>query len=420
MRIQKAHLILLASFSSIMGGLGLMNSIGIYQAWIASHQLADLSSGKIGWIFGLYNFLVFFCGIQIGPIFDVHGPRFLMVIGSTLLVIMFVCLGFCYAYWHFILVVGLIGGMGTSFIFIVPVATIGHYFHENRGAATGFAFGGGSLGGVMFPLLLQHLGPEIGFAWATRAIGLITLVLLIPGLFLSCPPSEKPKARRNILPDLTILKSTPLALTTIGVFFIEWGFFIPLEYLASYALHEGMSTQLSSLMIVFLNAASFFGRWIPGIMADRVGRFNTLIITNAFCLVAVLAVWMAARGNVAATIVFAILFGFGSGSNISLVPVCVGELCATEDYGRFYTTVYTIVSFGALTGVPIAGEIVSRCQGEYWGLIVFAGCSYAAGLVCFVTVKMMLSKRKGEKGEKDEEGEKSEEGENGEKCEDRK
>lgn len=51
----------------------------------------------------------------------------------------------------------------------------------------------------------------------------------------------------------------------------------------------------------------------------------------------------------------------------------------------------------ALTGVPIAGEIIHRCQGAYWGLIAFAGCSYAAGLVCFIIVKFM-QERKGKKG----------------------
>jgi hypothetical protein len=48
----------------------------------------------------------------------------------------------------------------------------------------------------------------------------------------------------------------------------------------------------------------------------------------------------------------------------------------------------------ALTGVPIAGEIIHRCEGEYWGLIAFAGCAYAAGLSCFIAVKL-LQKRRG-------------------------
>jgi hypothetical protein len=50
-------------------------------------------------------------------------------------------------------------------------------------------------------------------------------------------------------------------------------------------------------------------------------------------------------------------------------------------------------SIRALTGVPIAGEIIHRCNGEYWGLIAFAGCAYAAGMLCFIGV--LVLKRKG-------------------------
>ncbi|KAJ5416348.1 hypothetical protein N7491_011383, partial [Penicillium cf. griseofulvum] len=345
-----------------------------------THQLSSLSHSEISWIFGVYNFLIFFGGLQIGPIFDAKGPRALLWIGSALLVIMFIALGFCEKYWHFFVVLGVLGGIGTSFIFIVPVASIGHFFLRRRGAATGLAMAGGSIGGVIFPIMLEKLAPKIGFAWTTRAIGLVTLVLLFIGCLLpsSSPesPPEKSKSKResikSLLPDLTILANPLLALTTAG-------------YITSYALYHSVSPDLAYLMVVFFNAGSFPGRWIPGILADKVGRYNMLIYTNLLALVAVLG----HGGNVAATIVFAVVFGFASGSNISLVPVCVGELCPTEAYGRYYTTVYTIVSLGALTGVPIAGEIIQRTNGEYWGLIAFAGCSYAAGLMCFFAVKLL-------------------------------
>lgn len=52
---------------------------------------------------------------------------------------------------------------------------------------------------------------------------------------------------------------------------------------------------------------------------------------------------------------------------------------------------YFLIS--ALTGVPIAGEIIHRCEGAYWGLISFAGCSYAAGLICFISVKILQNKK---------------------------
>lgn len=53
----------------------------------------------------------------------------------------------------------------------------------------------------------------------------------------------------------------------------------------------------------------------------------------------------------------------------------------------------TYVFSRALTGVPIAGEIINVCEGQYWGLIAFAGCSYAAGLSCFIAVKLLQKKR---------------------------
>jgi MFS family permease len=43
--------------------------------------------------------------------------------------------------------------------------------------------------------------------------------------------------------------------------------------------------------------------------------------------------------------IFATLFGFGSGSAISLAPVCFGQLCKANDYGRYYGTGYIPVSF---------------------------------------------------------------------------
>lgn len=345
-----ANLVLFGSFCAIMGGLGLMNSIGIYQSYISSHQLRGVDEGQKAWIFGVYNFMVFFCGIQIGPVFDVYGPTWLMMGSLMLFITTYVALGFCQLFWQFVIVLGVIAGAATSIVFVVPVATLGQYFFVRRGSATGLAMSGGSLGGVMMPLVFDHLSEEIGFAWTTRVIGLVTIVLLLIGCMTVRRRKSFTENRANrvksILPDMKVLANPPVSLMTAGVFLIEWGFFVGLEYVASYSIENGMSKKLAYLMVVFLNAGSFPGRWLPGVVADKFGRLNTMIITNVLCIVAMFAIWLPAKGNVAAVIVFSVVFGFASGSNISLVPVCVGEYCSTEHYGRYYTTVYTIVSFG--------------------------------------------------------------------------
>lgn len=250
-------------------------------------------------------------------------------------------------YWHFIIVFSILGGMGTALIFVPAVAAIGHFFQTGRGNATGIATTGGSIGGIIFPLMLENLFSKIGFAWSTRAMGFVFLVLLTLGYIL-IRSRLPPKPGGNVLPDFRIFRHVPFSLTTAGVLFVEWGLFVPLSYMSSYALAHGFSTTFSYRILAIINAGSFFGRWLPGYLADHIGRLNTMILTVLLCLVATFALWLPAADSTAFLVVYAVLFGLGSGSNISLVPVCVGQMCKTEEYGRYYATCYTIVSFGSV------------------------------------------------------------------------
>ena len=291
-------------------------------------------------------------------------------------------------FWHFILTFSLLGGIGTSLIFTPAISAIGHFFLINRGSATGLASTSGSVGGIIFPLLLPKLFSTIGFAWAIRVMGLIFLVLVVIANLL-IKSRLPPKAGASMWPDFRIFKDEIFALTTIGVFFIEWGLFIPLTYISSYALHYGISPTFSYQLLAILNAGSFFGRWLPGYFADRFGRFNLLILTVCLSLIMILVVWLPARGNLPATCFFAVCFGFTSGSNISLTPVCIGQLCQTEEYGRYYATAYTIVSLSCLTGVPIAGQLLAVDGGDYRGLILFTGMCYFGGLICIIAARVL-------------------------------
>lgn len=248
-------------------------------------------------------------------------------------------------FWHFILTFSILGGVGTSLIFTPAVGAIAHYFSRRRGGATGLAATGGSFGGIIFPLALQSLFPRLGFGWSVRLLALIFLILLvIANIFIRT--RFPPKSGSNVWPDFRILSDATFALTTAGVFFVEWGLFVPLSYISSYALANGVPFAFSYQLLAVLNAGSVFGRGIPGYVADKLGRFNTMIATVALCLVSVLGIWLNVGGSIAGLCVFGVLFGFASGSNISLTPVCVGQLCEPEVFGRWYGTCYTIVSIG--------------------------------------------------------------------------
>jgi MFS family permease len=273
------------------------------------------------------------------------------------------------------------------------MAAISHFFLVRRGYATGVAMTAGSVGGIIFPLMLQRLFPLVGFAWATRIVGLILVVLLgLTNLLVRSRLPRKPAANlRSVTPDLTVFKDLPFTFVTVGIFLMEWGLFIPLTYITTYAVSHGHSSSFSFKILSILNAGSFLGRFSAGLVADMIGRLNTLILSIGCCVIACFALWLPAGDSTAMIIVFAIIFGVVSGSNLSLSPVCVGQLCRTENYGRYFASCWMLVAFGTLTGLPIGGSILAICNGEYWGLIVFAGLSYIAAMICLIIARVQAA-----------------------------
>ena len=268
--------------------------------------------------------------------------------------------------------------------------------------------------------MLQKLFGTIGWAWGTRVLGFILALLCSLALYLTesrLSAVDRAKAAaeagsaipvigtnfKAMLPDPSVFfkQRGHVFLVACGTFFLEWGLFVPVTYLPQYAVSTGsISPTFAAQLTAIMNAGSMPGRAVPGLIADKVGRFNTILITLAMCMVSVFALWLPAcllddshsDARLGLVIGFALIFGFASGSNISLTPICVGQLCDTKEYGKYYATCYTLVSFGTLTGIPIAGSLISITGGppeqSYWGVILFTGLCYVASFLCYGWVRI--------------------------------
>ena len=91
----RAWLVVFGSFCAMFMVFGIVNSTGAFQDYFSSNQLRSYSSGQIGWIFSLNLFLVFLCGIYTGVIFDAHGPKIVLAVGSLAMVLSMMLLSFC-------------------------------------------------------------------------------------------------------------------------------------------------------------------------------------------------------------------------------------------------------------------------------------------------------------------------------------
>jgi len=235
--------------------------------------------------------------------------------------------------------------------------------------------------------MLNSLFERVGWGWAVRILAFLSFTLCAASNFL-IKSRLPPALNANVHPDIRIFKNITFLWTTIGIFLLEFALFIPLTYITSYMLHKGFNDNFSFNMLAVLNAGSVFGRALPGWWGDKFGPFNSNMLAIVLAIVACFAIWLPAGHTTAGIIFFMLLIGFSSGNNISISPVCIGRLCKTQHYGRYYATTYTLVAVACLVSIPIGGEIITSNGGEYWGLIVFTGAIYLGGLFALQMAKV--------------------------------
>ncbi|GAB7347458.1 hypothetical protein MBLNU459_g4374t2 [Dothideomycetes sp. NU459] len=376
------------------GGLaacfGWINCIGVFQDYYQTHQLKQYSPSTVAWIPSLETFMMFFIGPFIGYAYDGYGPRWILVAGTFFHVFGIMMTSLATEYYQFILAQGICSAAGASMCFYPAMSALPTWFFRRRAAAFGLAAAGSSIGGVIFPIMVSRLVPRIGFGWAMRCAGFLILALMIIANLTvksRLPPHPKPFGIRQFIQPLTEM---PFFLTTLGCFCFFFGLFLPINFIILQARSLGMSARLASYLIPILNGASFFGRVLPGIVADKVGRFNTMIFMCFFTGIIVFALWIPAAAN-APIIVFAILYGFGSGSFVSLAPSLVAQISDVREIGVRNGTLFAIISFAALCGNPIGGAIVNSMSGRYLGLQIFCGVMCLAGATSILGARIVLA-----------------------------
>jgi MFS family permease len=277
---------------------------------------------------------------------------------------------------------GILGGLSSSILWTTSIATLGHWFSHNRGLATGLATTAGGFGGVLYPIMFTQFVKRIGFAWTMRSFALLSAVCLLLGTLLL--KTRLPRnARARLALDWRGFQDIRFLLTMSAIFILDWAVLVPPAYITTSASHHNLDS-ISPHILAILNAASVFGRALPGPIADRVGRFNVMILCSAICTASIFGLWYPFGSDVPGLIVFALTYGFFSGSAYSLTPVCVSQLCKAEEYASKYGTAYGVVSLATLAGVPLSGSILSVDGGKrYDYLILFCGATYALATVLF-------------------------------------
>lgn len=362
--------------------------VGAVQDYISTHQLSAYSVRDVGWITAVLVFLTLFLGVQVGPLFDRYGPRMLLICGSAASVISYFLLAECTEYWHFMLALSILGGVSSAVVTTVAIAVLSHWFYRRRAFASGLNMAGSSAGGAIFPLLLRTLFQKYGWTWSIRIVAFIALGCYTAGIILvkgRLPASELTRATI----DFRAFKAPRLCFLAIAVFAFEFIIFGCAALLPTYVRYTGLNLDVQFYSLTVLNSMSLLGRIVPGFLADQMGRFNMLLFLALVTLIVMASVWIPFGAHGEATLYAVVaIYGFGSGGWVSLAPVCAGQLCRTEEYGRFYGTIYSVAAFGVLITVPVGGELLQSTTPQ--ALVGFYAAVLLTGLICVAMSRWAL------------------------------
>ena len=168
-------------------------------------------------------------------------------------------------------------------------------------------------------------------------------------------------------------------------------------YIASFSrteVHPPLSYTDSLNLLLILNGVGAIGRLSFNFVADRVGIIN-LYIPCTLAVSIVMFCWPAVSSP-GGMYAWAVVYGPSAGGIQSLFPAGLSTLTTDpRKQGTRLGMTFTIVSFAVLTGSPIAGAIITRCGGRYWGAQVYAGATQLVGLGFLIAARVVRKRRTG-------------------------
>ncbi|KAI0550981.1 monocarboxylate permease-like protein [Xylaria curta] len=389
----EAWLVVVGGSLILFCSFGIINCSGVFVQYYVNGPLSNYSSSDITWITSLQAFLLSGSNLVMGRIFDSYGTRWILPLGTIFYSLGLMLLSLSTEFYQIIITQGIICGIGGAAVFNCASNSTLTWFYRKRAAALGIVVAGSSVGGIVLPIMMSHLIPQIGFPWTVRILGFI--VLLFCGIASFTVKSRLPGRPKpfHFIDLVRPFKELRFTLVVAAAFFFFWGLYLPFNYLNIQAQQQGVDPVLIPYLLPIVNAVSIPGRIVPGIIADKLGRFNTIILVTGLSAIITLALWV--PGNTTGTTIgFGAIYGFTSGGFISLVPAVIAQISDLREIGTRSGTLLFVGSLGSLTGAPIAGAIVAAQNGQYLGLKLFNGFSLLAGAIFLILARTVQVKLK--------------------------
>jgi MFS family permease len=241
-----------------------------------------------------------------GKINDALGPKWVIFAGGIMFGGGIFVAGFANDVMWLIIWYGIVFGLGMGFVYSCTIGNTVKFFPDKKGMVGGLttmAYGLGSV--ILAPIAAEMVKPEsFGVATTFMILGVIYLVIICGGAFLitQCPPGFMPDGYTPPAPAANAKAVTDknwnqmLADPIFWVMFILLltGAFFGLMMISQCASVAGfMGITYAAVIVTVLSLFNALGRVGCGVISDKLGRINTLIMCLCIAIVGLVMMFVA-------------------------------------------------------------------------------------------------------------------------------
>ncbi|KAI0800538.1 MFS general substrate transporter [Fomes fomentarius] len=391
------YLLVLAGFMMTFHVIGINSIYGLFQEFYTSPETniknAEGQDALVSLVGTIGSGLTWSGSIFVNPLIGRYdNVKFISIAGAFIMSTGIILASFSSQLWHLFLTQGLLYGIGSS-MYYFPLMSL------TPAAAMGIVLAGSGVGGLVLSPVFHTLLSRLGIRWAMRILGIWNLVMGIP---ISSVLTKRHGAAAGATGHTR----------SFGAFLQAAGNTVPVYFLTTYSISIlSYSSSTGSLLLAVNTAVNSVARIAMGVLADRVGRQNTMILSVILSAVSVFAFWYESdRGRF---IAFIILYGVWAGGYNALLPTTIAEVYGVQNYSSVNGFIYFIRGLGALFGAPIAGVILGSHQrgagastrdqmfatevlrSRYNDIALYGGVLLMASGVCVAYVRWLDARNKG-------------------------
>ena len=369
---------------------GYTTAWGVLQTAIVKSPTLHTSVRTITFVGSLYMACMVAFGIASIRVMRSFGVRYTALAANTVFGLGLIATSFTLDHLGGLFcIAGFLVGVGTSLLYTATNSLPLQWFNSKLGIANGLVKAGGGVGATVLPLAAQALIDKFGLQWTFRIFGIMIFVTGAP-----CALALKERSTAGTLSrfDWSLFKNVPfLTLTMAGAVGV-FALFVPPFFLPLFASSIGLSSSTGAGLVGGFGAATAVGRVLGGWTCDRIGAFNTMMITCLINSISMLAIWPVST-SLPPLFIFALVNGCANGSFFVGLPTAVAVI-APHSAAAAISLMVSFWTPGYLFGAPLAGLLIEATGAAEAASIepYRAAIFYAAGTGVLATLLIVAAR----------------------------